>query len=442
MDCLSNITDVEPLLYLKSFTFVFFAKWKHIVPVAVKVLLNSRLCGNEEFKFAENIGTIGNVCPNIVKQFCYGEVADKYFYKWYDENKARITSSTREEYEEKNTILKKFEKFNNLIAENRGNYDNPNMVSISERIFSSYALDKLIRQHFEKLTIDNFLGLSFQLFSFVYNIRRLDISHNDFTGRNVWLQPIKSRYKYLAYPVPQVNVGRRENKSDRSKEKKDSGRSKEKKDSGRSKEKEDSGRSEGKEEKKDSERSQDNLHDSERSYWYVPLKDSFQFILKVGDYGNAAKLSDYDRTDINWCNDLFQLGTYLLKFHDSCPECGQVLMDVIDCLKKCRQNNSSGVNPLSPRSSSCKYSESNFNPFELKVFSDQYSTLPLDATDENVVTPEIYFDYRIVDSEEERQKEKKPIEKITGKRRNETEEIVEKRLRVDDYDDYYNYYFQ
>jgi hypothetical protein len=133
-------------------------------------------------------------------------------------------------------------------------------------------------------------------------------------------------------------------------------------------------------------------------------------------------------------------------------------MDVVECLKKCRRSTVSS-------SSSCQYSY-DINPFNISAFSDRYSSLPEDWAPENTVTPDLYFDYSIVDQsfinkdhgEEQEQKEgqqqlisetrKRYVrqeEKGGEEKEDETSETAAKRLKTnnnnnnydDDDDDYY-----
>jgi hypothetical protein len=442
---------VEPIIYLKKYQIIFFAKYKDI-PVAVKF---SSSVGSEllqEGEILKRINTLGKTCPNIVLNLCIDEsitgdemigwmvgrrsrfvdddldrriraqlsVLEKEYGQEQQQEKKRMIKTV---YDDKRTIVNQFNNFQRYIDLLMSSYASLD-VFVFERIASPYTLNWLIRQNFGTLTLDNFLSISFQLFSFIHGIRQLGLSHEDFTSRNIWLQPILTNYKYLAYPVPAAaNYPL------------------------------DASVSEGKEEKKLEE-----LSSTASPFWYLPLKDSFHFIIKVGDYGEAKSITDEEKGTGSWCNDLFQLSNYLFQMHEKCTGCNDVLMDVVECLKKCRRSTVSS-------SSSCQYSY-DINPFNISAFSDRYSSLPEDWAPENTVTPDLYFDYSIVDQsfinkdhgEEQEQKEgqqqlisetrKRYVrqeEKGGEEKEDETSETAAKRLKTnnnnnnydDDDDDYY-----
>jgi hypothetical protein len=428
MSCLDTITDIEPIIYLKGYQIVFFGKLGKSLPVAVK--FSSKFNDDQmETMFVLRKFTLEKTCPNIVKRFCFSNHSTGDIYDWmmknkdyffnqdenkkvlsilaslqkeyiavsvsvgdYPGNKEETKKKIKTEYDEKKKLVNQFNNFDKYVSMLRFK-DSILSVSVFERIASPYTLDYLIKSELHTLTLDNFLAISFQLFSFVHGIRQLGLSHQDFVTRNTWLQPIKSNYKYLAYPSPQVNVsGRQGDNTDNILHGNNN----------------------------------DNILDnnlrsssgrSQRSHWYLPLKDSFNFILKIGDYGETksltklreeSKVKNEKEKENNLCNDILLLGQHLLKLHKNCPDCGDVLMTVINCLENC----SNTLGPLNfPGLSS--YSSCQINPFEFPIFSDKYSSVPKDLTIENVVTPDLYFDYQIVNpiflgnQEEEKKEEKK-----------------------------------
>jgi hypothetical protein len=122
--------------------------------------------------------------------------------------------------------------------------------------------------------------------------------------------------------------------------------------------------------------------------------------------------------------------------HKKCAGCNDVLMSVVDHLKIC-----SDINDISI----------DINPFDLSTFSDKYSSLPEDATSENIVTPDLYFDYRIVDQTfieeiknqeqligETRKRYSRQDEKDEEKE-DEKNETSARRLKTNNYDDYRYY---
>lgn len=341
--CLNNLSNVEPIFYQVR-NIIFRAIWKDSIPCIVKIgRVGGITPGINESTIAKFISdNLYKTCPNIILTYCSATEKINHYSiyeflhknrKWfYDKKKITNAELIRKdlilEYKnpnlnsaQKQEIKKNYDEQEKIIRQ--GNYyqkytsimhSQSSEIIVYERVFSSLTMSYFLNT--VKLTKSNFYSLSFQLLYFIYSLHKIGISHLDIGSRNIWLQKIKSEYKYILYPR---NTG---------------------------------------------------VGDATTSYYYVPLADSFHYILKVGDYGES-------RPELkNHCEDLIQVGSLLTDLHKNCKDCTSLLIETVECLKSC--------------TSTCL-------EFALQnTFADLYVFQP-DVDPKSLITPDLYFDINIID---------------------------------------------
>lgn len=346
--CLANISNIKPIFYHVR-NILFEAVWQSKIPCIVKIGGHVQtLHINESFISKYFSDHLRKICPNFILAYCSGtsnSVEIMKFLKYneksfYNADEIKTASDKRDllrmifsgneekpltveqkreikkEYDLQGKILQPWNYFTGFVKFLSERVLAPPEVIIYERVFSKLTLSYLINKNMVTLNKSNFFSFSFQLLYFIYSLHNIGITHLDLNVRNIWLQPIKRTYKYILYLY----------------------------------------------------RTTDNVQE-----YYLPLDDSFNYLLKVGDYGESKPHSEK-----NNCEDLIQLGNLLLDLNSNCSDCKNLLTETMICLKFC--------------SSSC------FESIFSTTFKDLYGHLPDNIDPASIITPDTYFSIDNVDT--------------------------------------------
>ena len=247
--CLNQLLSVQPISYAKGSTIIFPA-WKGVIPVVVKI---SQVFGQEWANLDYILGRLMSESPTFVRVLCTGTISGEVRSEWLKKNEIQFLNTP---------VPSPRQRFDVAIKAEGSMF----VVQMTERIMSPYNFDWFSRQ---KGNPRMYLSLAFQLLWTLRTIHKRAV-HRDFTARNIWLQPIKRKYKTIRY----------------------------------------------------------RNEVSSALQYYIPLEDTFHYLPKLGDYDEMHTFV----TDGNMCQDKSSVSYMLEKLRKACSSCTGMLQDTIDCL--------------------------------------------------------------------------------------------------------------